>query len=136
MRTVPLAAGVAALLLAAGPAQAGECSGEIMALQAQMEETPIMTNALGTPEVTAETTGAAGGTLVQGEDTAQDAPAPTEPMDADAAAASQLNTAAGTADSGIDAAAQALARARALDQAGDEDACMDAIDEAKGHLAQ
>jgi hypothetical protein len=60
-------------------------------------------------------------------------------MDADAAAASQLNTAAGTdttgtADSGIDAAAQALARARALDEAGDEDACMTAVDGAKGHL--
>jgi len=134
MRAVLLAA---ALLLAAGSAQAGMCSGEIMALQAQMEETPIMTNALGTAEVTAETTGAAGGTLVQG----QDSPAPTEPMDADAAAASQLNTAAGTdttgtADSGIDAAAQALARARALDQAGDEDACMTAVDEAKSHLGQ
>jgi hypothetical protein len=128
MRTVLLAA---ALLLAAGPAQAGECSGEIMALQAQMEETPIMTNAVGSAAIT----GAAGGTLMQGQDT----PAPTEPMDADAAAASQLNTAAGTdttgtADSGIDAAAQALARARALDEAGDEDACMTAVDEAKGHL--
>ena len=135
MRTVLLAA---ALLLAAGPAQAGECSGEIMALQAQMEETPIMTNAQGTNALgSAEITEAAGGTLVQGEDT----PAPTEPMDADAAAASQLNTAAGTdttgtADSGIDAAAQALARARALDEAGDEDACMTAVDEAKGHLGQ
>jgi hypothetical protein len=134
MRTVLLAA---ALLLAVGPAQAGECSGEIMALQAQMEETPIMTNAVGGAEVTAETTGAAGGTLVQGEDT----PAPTEPMDADAAAASQLNTAAGTnttgtADGGVDAAAQALARARALDEAGDEDACITAVDEAKGHLGQ
>ena len=133
MRTVLLAA---ALLLAAGPAQAGECSGEIMALQAQMEETPIMTNAQGTNALgSAEITEAAGGTLVQGQDT----PAPTEPMDADAAAASQLNTAAGTnttgtADSGIDAAAQALARARALDEAGDEDACMTAVDEAKGHL--
>jgi hypothetical protein len=62
-------------------------------------------------------------------------------MDADAAAASQLNTAAGTnttgtADGGVDAAAQALARARALDEAGDEDACMTAVDEAKGHLGQ
>ena len=133
MRTVLLAA---ALLLAAGPAQAGECSGEIMALQAQMEETPIMTNAQGTNALgSAEITEAAGGTLVQGQDT----PAPTEPMDADAATASQLNTAAGTdttgtADSGIDAAAQALARARALDEAGDEDACKTAVDEAKGHL--
>jgi hypothetical protein len=123
MRTVLLAA---ALLLAAGPAQAGECSGEIMALQAQMEETPIMTNAVGSAAIT----GAAGGTLVQGQDT----PAPTEPMDADAAAASQLNTAAGTADSGIDAAAQALARARALDDAGDEDAWINSVDEAKGLL--
>jgi hypothetical protein len=127
MRTVLLAASAAGLLLAAGPAQAGICSGEIMALQAQMEETPTMTNALGTAM-----TDVAGGTLVQSEDT----PAPTEPMDADAAAASQLNTAAGTADSGIDDAAQALARARALDEAGDEAACMDAVDEAKGHLAQ
>ena len=62
-------------------------------------------------------------------------------MDADAADASQLNTAAGidttdTGATGTDAAAQALTRARALDQAGDEAGCMTAIEEAKGQLGQ
>ena len=126
-----LAGSAAGLLLAAGTAQAGACSGEIMALQQQMEETPTMSNA------SAALPDASGGTLVQNEAT----PAPTEAMDSDAAAASQLNTAAGTdttgtGATGTDAAAQALARARALDQAGDEAACMDAVDEAKSHLGQ
>jgi len=126
-----LAGSAAGLLLAAGTAQAGACSGEIMALQQQMEETPTMSDA------SAALPDASGGTLVQNEAT----PAPTEAMDSDAAAASQLNTAAGidttdTGATGTDAAAQALARARALDQAGDEAACMDAIDEAKSHLDQ
>ena len=126
-----LAGSAAGLLLAAGSAQAGACSGEIMALQQQMEETPTMSNA------SAALPDASGGTLVQNEAT----PAPTEAMDSDAAAASQLNTAAGTdttdtGATGTDAAAQALARARALDQAGDEAACMDAVDEAKSHLDQ
>jgi hypothetical protein len=126
-----LAGSAAGLLLAAGSAQAGACSGEIMALQQQMEETPTMSNA------SAALPDASGGTLVQNEAT----PAPTEAMDSDAAAASQLNTAAGTdttdtGATGTDAAAQALARARALDQAGDDAACMDAVDEAKSHLGQ
>ena len=126
-----LAGSAAGLLLAAGSVQAGACSGEIMALQQQMEETPTMSNA------SAALPDASGGTLVQNEAT----PAPTEAMDSDAAAASQLNTAAGTdttdtGATGADAAAQALARARALDQAGDEAACMDAVDEAKSHLDQ
>jgi len=126
-----LAGSAAGLLLAAGTAQAGACSGEIMALQQQMEETPTMSDA------SAALPDASGGTLVQNEAT----PAPTEAMDSDAAAASQLNTAAGTdttdtGATGADAAAQALARARALDQAGDEAACMDAVDEAKSHLDQ
>lgn len=126
-----LAGSAAGLLLAAGTAQAGACSGEIMALQQQMEETPTMSNA------SAALPDASGGTLVQNEAT----PAPTEAMDSDAAAASQLNTAAGTdttdtGATGADAAAQALARARALDQAGDEAACMNAVNEAKSHLSQ
>ena len=130
-----LAGSAAGLLLAAGTAQAGACSGEIMALQQQMEETPTMA---GNIEVSAAALpDASDGTLVQTDD----APAPTEAMDADAAAASQLNTAAGTdttdtGATGTDAAAQALARARALDQAGDEAACMDAVNEAKSHLGQ
>ena len=145
MRTTLLVTSAAGLLLAAGTAQAGVCSGEIMALQKQMEETPTMANAsptapsgsgeAGTTPGTEEMPDASGGTLVQNDD----APAPTAPMDADAADASQLNTAAGTdttgtGATGTDAAAQALARARALDQAGDEAACMDAVDEAKSHL--
>ena len=127
-----LAGSAAGLLLAAGSAQAGACSGEIMALQQQMEEAPAMAS-----NISAALPDASGGTLVQNEAT----PAPTEAMDSDAAAASQLNTAAGTdttdtGATGTDAAAQALARARALDQAGDEDACMTAVDEAKSHLGQ
>jgi hypothetical protein len=171
-----LAGSAAGLLLAAGAAQAGACSGEIMALQKQMEETPTMASnpAPGTvPQNAGQTLGAApsataaetetahaapngsgeagptpsaeempdasGSTLVQNDATPQ--PAPTEPMDSDAAAASQLNTAAGTdttdtGATGTDAAAQALARARALDQAGDEAGCMNAIEEAKGQLGQ
>jgi hypothetical protein len=157
-----LVTSAAGLLLAAGTAQAGACSGEIMALQKQMEETPTMASSGGTdlgtslgaaPSAAAapigETAHAApngsgeaastpgrdplpdanGGTLVQNGD----APTPTQPMDADAAAANQLNTATGTV---TDAAAQALARARALDQAGDEAACMNAVNEAKSHLGQ
>ena len=170
MRTVAtlIAGSAAGLLLAAGAAQAGACSGEIMALQKQMEETPTMTSSIapeastlgassgaiplpGTnariPQTAGQTLGAppempdaSGGTLVEnGSDTPP--PASTEPMDSDAASASQLNTAAGTDTTGTkangtDAAAQALARARALDQAGDEAACMTAVDEAKSHLNQ
>ena len=169
-----LAGSAAGLLLAAGAAQAGVCSGEIMALQKQMEETPTMASSTGTvPQNAGQTLGAppsataagtetahaapsgsgeasatpsaeempdaSGGTLVQNDAAPQ--PAPTEPMDSDAAAASQLNTAAGTdttdtGATGTDAAAQALARARALDQAGDEAGCMNAIEEAKGQLGQ
>jgi hypothetical protein len=169
-----LAGSAAGLVLAAGAAQAGACSGEIMALQKQMEETPTMASNTGTvPQNAGQTLGAppsanaaetetahaapngsgetgatpsaeempdaSGGTLVQNDATPQ--PAPTEPMDSDAAASSQLNTAAGTdttdtGATGTDAAAQALARARALDQAGDEAGCMNAIEEAKGQLGQ
>jgi hypothetical protein len=169
-----LAGSAAGLLLATGAAQAGACSGEIMALQKQLEETPTMTSNTGTvPQNAGQTLGAppsanaaetetahaapngsgetgatpsaeempdaSGGTLVQNDATPQ--PAPTEPMDSDAAAASQLDTAAGTdttdtGATGTDAAAQALARARALDQAGDEAGCMNAIEEAKGQLGQ
>jgi hypothetical protein len=168
-----LATSAAGLLLATGAAQAGVCSGEIMALQKQMEETPTMASsdaaaapgeslgaapnaqaAGGTETAHAAPSGsgeaesipgsgplpdANGGTLVQNDTTPP--PAATEPMDSDAAAASQLNTAAGTdttdtGATGTDAAAQALTRARALDQAGDEAACLTAIEEAKSHLSQ
>jgi hypothetical protein len=169
-----LAGSAAGVLLAAGAAQAGACSGEIMALQKQMEETPTMASSTGTvPQNAGQTLGsppsadaaetetahaapsgsgeagptpsaeempdASGDTLVQND--ATPLPAPTEPMDSDAAASSQLNTAAGTdttdtGATGTDAAAQALVRARALDQAGDEAGCMNAIDEAKGQLGQ
>ncbi len=46
MRTLAtlLAGSAVGVLLAAGTAQAGACSGEIMALQKQMEETPTMTS--------------------------------------------------------------------------------------------
>lgn len=189
MRTLAtlLAGSAMGLLLAAGTAQAGACSGEIMALQKQMEETPTKTSnaapsgqtgvsplpspgtvpenagqTLGAPPSdaaggsqtahampngsgetgtagTVEQPDASGGTLVQNDATPQ--PAPTEPMDSDASSASQLNTAAGTdttdtGATGTDAAAQALTRARALDQAGDEAGCMTAVDEAKSHLAE
>jgi hypothetical protein len=170
-----LAGSAACLLLAAGAAQAGACSGEIMALQKQMEETPTMASNTGTvPQNAGQTLGAppsangapigetahaapngsaetgatpsaeempdaSGGTMVQNDTTPP--PASTESMDSDAAAASQLDTAAGTdttdtGATGTDAAAQALARARALDQAGDEAGCMNAIEEAKGQLGQ
>jgi hypothetical protein len=190
MRTLAtlLAGSAAGVLLAAGTAQAGVCSGEIMALQKQMEETPTMASnappsgqtgmaplpapgtvpenagqtlgappsdaagggqvataaaggsgAAGTMPGTIEQPDASGGALVQNDATPQ--PAPTEPMDSDASAAAQLNTAAGTdttdtGATGTDAAAQALARARALDQAGDEAGCMNAIGEAKSQLGQ
>jgi len=189
MRTLAtlLAGSAAGLLLAAGAAQAGACSGEIMALQKQMEETPTMASnsansgaaplppadgpapqpgatlgappsndagggetahaapsgsgEAGTTPGTEQLPDASGGTLVQNDSGATPQPAPTEPMDSDAAASSQLNTAAGTdttdtGATGTDAAAQALARARALDQAGDEAGCMNAIEEAKGQLGK
>jgi hypothetical protein len=182
-----LAGSAAGLLLAAGTAQAGVCSGEIMALQKQMEETPTMASnsansgaaplpapdgatpqpgatlgappstdagggetahaapsgsgEAGTTPGTEEMPDASGGTMVQNDSGTTPSPASTQPMDSDAAAASQLNTAAGTdatgtGATGTDAAAQALARARALDQAGDEAGCMNAIEEAKSQLDQ
>jgi len=181
MRTLAtlLAGSAMGLLLAAGTAQAGACSGEIMALQKQLEEAPSMANnaaplpapgsvpqnagsTLGAPpsasgaEIgetahavpngsgetgtsgTVEQPDATGGTLVQNGNGSSPPPAATEPMDSDAASASQLNTTAGTDTNatGTDAAAQALVRARALDQAGDEAGCMNAVGEAKSHLSQ
>jgi hypothetical protein len=177
-----LAGSAAGLLLATSAAQAGVCSGEIMALQKQMQDTPTLASnsgnsgaaplppsdsaapqpgaTLGAPPSTdagggetahaapsgsgeagstpgtEELPDASGGTLVQ-----NDSGASTEPMDSDAAAASQLDTSAGidttdTGATGTDAAAQALARARALDQTGDEAGCMDAVEDAKSQLGQ
>ena len=126
-----------------------------MALQKQMEETPTMASSAApgsVPQTAAQTLGeaeatpgttempdASGGTLP--EQHTRRSRRRAEAIDPDAAAASQLNTAAGTdttgtGATGTDAAAQALARARALDQAGDEAACVDAIEEAKGQLGQ
>ena len=54
-----LAGGAAGLLLAAGTAQAGACSGEIMALQKQMEETPTMASNTVPAQNAGQTLGAA-----------------------------------------------------------------------------
>jgi hypothetical protein len=143
-----LTSSAAGLLLAAGAAQAGACSGEIMALQKQLEGTPTMTsnaapNGSGEAGSTPGThemplPAARGGTLVQGGSTTAP-PVESQPMDSDAAQATQLNTPAGTdsggiSATGVDAAAEALARARALDQAGDEAGCLNAVNEAKSQL--
>ncbi len=149
----------AGLLLAAGTANAGICSGEIMALQKQLADIPaVASNPNPDPGAAApgtETAGAApsgsseatpapeqpdasGGTLVQGvtpvqNGTGADMPDEIAPMDSEAAEAGALVTAAG-ADP--DAAAQSLARAQVLDQAGDEAGCMTEVNEAKGQLGQ
>ena len=83
---------------------------------------------------------ASGGVLVQDDDTTPPAaqtqtqtPAQSqaEPMDED-----EIQSGAPIPEpkTDPDAAAQALARARALDQSGDQAACMNAVEEAKSHL--
>jgi hypothetical protein len=89
---------------------------------------------------------AAGGVLVQ-RDTEVDQsvnqpavppPTPVEPMDEDEIQAKEASPMLETEPADLDTteAAQALARAQAYYQAGDEAACLDAIDEAKSHLDQ
>ena len=177
----------AALLLAAGTASAGTCSGEIEALQKAIQSTgttasagsssgtsiPQGTNAqiaansaadagtgvtpapdvngtdasggmmastspsgsgagTGTAPGKVEQPSASGGTLAnQG---AGGQPAQTAPLDSDTPQAAQPNTAANAIDP--DAASQSLARAKVLDQAGDEAGCMSEVNQAKSQLGQ
>jgi hypothetical protein len=89
---------------------------------------------------------AAGGVLVQRDTSVNQGvnqpavtpPTPVEPMDEDEIQAKETSPMLETEPADLDTteAAQALARAQAYYQAGDEAACLDAIDEAKSHLGQ
>jgi len=61
-------------------------------------------------------------------------PAETAPLDSETPNAAPPNTAANPIDP--DAASQSLARARVLDQAGDEAGCMSQVNQAKSQLGQ
>jgi hypothetical protein len=134
IKTLLVLGTVAGLVLAAGAASAGQCTTEIDTLQKQLSSsdagmgptgTIAETGALRPP--TDAMNEAAQGKATSPEDVLnQNQGAPTE---ADAAAAGQLGTAAGAAE-----ASEALERARALDQAGDEAACMTEIGNAKTQL--
>ena len=75
---------------------------------------------------------ASGGTLAnQG---AGGQPSQTAPLDSDTPNAASPDSAANPIDP--DAASQSLARAKALDQAGDEAGCMEQVNQAKSQLGQ
>jgi hypothetical protein len=76
---------------------------------------------------------ASGGTLAQSGAGNAVPPAQTAPLDSDAAQSGALGN---SASADPDAAAKSLVRARAADQAGDEAACMDAVNQAKSQLGQ
>jgi hypothetical protein len=63
-------------------------------------------------------------------------PAETQPMDSDAIQAGQSDSADINTAADLDAASQALARARAFEQAGDETACLAEVSKAKTKLGK
>jgi hypothetical protein len=63
-------------------------------------------------------------------------PAETQPMDSDAIQAGQSGSADINTAADLDAASQALARARAFEQAGDETACLAEVSKAKTKLGK
>src|SRR5258705_12126489 len=124
----------AGLVVAAAAASAGTCTTEIERLQKQLSSSDAGMSPTGTIAETGqllpptETMNQA----VQGKATSPEdvlRQNQGEPTDADAAAAGQLGTAAGTAEAG-----EALQRARQLDQAGHEAACLTAIDKVQTQL--
>jgi hypothetical protein len=134
IKTLLVLGTAAGLVLAAGAASAGPCTTEIDTLQKQLSSsdagmgptgTIAETGALHPP--TEAMNQAAEGKATSPEDVLnQNQGAPT---DADAGAAGQLGTAAGATE-----ASETLERARTLDQAGDEAACMTEIGKAKTQL--
>ena len=132
----------AGLMLAATAASAGTCTTEIETLQKQLSSTdagmgPTGTGAPGSTGTVAETgklhpptdamNQAAEGKATSSNDVVnQNQGAPT---DAEASAAGEYGTAAGSAQ-----AIEALERARKLDAAGDEAACMNEVGTAKTQL--
>lgn len=142
IKTLLVLGTAAGLVLAAGAASAGTCTTEIDTLQKQLSSTdagmgPTGTAAPGATGTIAETgelhpptetmNQATEGKAASSEDVVnQNQGAPT---DSQASAAGQFGTAAGTAD-----AIESLERARQLDQAGDEAACMNEVGKAKTQL--
>ena len=119
------------LLLSAGPVQASACSAEIRSVQQQLTSTPTMASGgYGEPGATAPNTANVGAGHAP---LPAPAPAQTEPMDEDEIQSGEVMP-GGSTDP--DEAAKALARARAFDQAGDEAACMNAVEEAKSYLGE
>jgi hypothetical protein len=152
MNTHALLFGIAAgLLLAGGTADAGTCSAEIESLQKTLGSIGTMASAdtasgasisQGTEATVAANTGSSSapapvpdpnGTDASGGVMANASPAQTAPLDSDAA---QSGAPGNSATANPDAASKSLARARAFDQAGDEAACMNAVNQAKSQLGQ
>jgi hypothetical protein len=142
IKTLLVLGTAAGLVLAAGAASAGTCTTEIDTLQKQLSRSdagmgPTGTAAPGATGTIAETgelhpptetmNQATEGKAASSEDVVnQNQAAPT---DSQASAAGQYGTAAGTAD-----AIESLERARQLDQAGDEAACMNEVGKVKTQL--
>lgn len=132
----------AGLALAAAAASAGPCTTEIETLQKQLSSSdagmgPTGTGAPAATGTTAETgklhppteamNQATDGKATSSDDVlSQNQGAPT---DAEASAAGEFGTAAGSAE-----AIESLERARQLDQTGDEAACMNEVGKAKSQL--
>jgi hypothetical protein len=149
MKSTVFVAGLSAgLLLAAGSAAAGPCTGEIENFEKTLASTDAGMGPTGTgtdpatgaetalPGATSQTeehpptetmTQAAEGKATSAQDVLQQNQG--EPTDSDAAEAGQTSTAAG-----IDDASGSLQRAKELDQKGDEAACMAEIAKAKSAL--
>ena len=134
IKTLLVLGTAAGLVVAAAAASAGTCTTEIERLQKQLSSSDAGMGPSGTIAETGqlqpptETMNQA----VQGKATSPEdvlSQNQGEPTDGDAAAAGQLGTAAGAAEAG-----EALQRARQLDQAGDEAACMTEIGKAKTQL--
>lgn len=138
IKTLLVAGTALGLVLAAGAASAGPCSTEIDTLQKQLSSTDAGMGPTGTGEVvetgnlhppTETMNQATEGKATSSEDVASQNQG--EPTDSEAAQAGEYGTSAAPIE-----AEASLERARQFDQAGDEAACMDAIEEAKSHLAQ
>jgi hypothetical protein len=137
-----LAFGTAAgLVLAAAAASAGTCTTELETLQKKLSSSDAgigpAGNSMGTGATIAETGKLQPPTGAMNEASQGKAASPNDvlsqnqgaPTDAEAATSGQFGTAAGVAQ-----ASESLQRARELDQAGDETACMNEIGTAKTQL--
>ena len=136
MKTLLVAGTAFGLVLAAGAASAGPCSTEIDTLQKQLSSTDAGMGPTGTGEV-AETGNlhpptdtmnqATEGKAASSEDVANQNQG--QPTDTEAAQSGEYGTSAAPVE-----AEASLERARQFDQAGDEAACMEEINNAKTQL--